>query len=372
MKTYIRAIVGVTIGALLLWLSVRNLDLNEIRSAARQGAARTAFHCACVYWLALGIRVFRWRALLSGIGQLSLGQVGRALILGYAANNVLPARLGELYRVDFVRRQYGLARSAVLGSVIVERLEDAIAALALLTLGLTFATRSTENSALVYICVLAGGIIASGVLAAVLFGLWHERLLRERFPWLRERVAILMQSLKGMSAKLVSQTAAMTVAIWAGEAIALGLVISAFGVYPTPAGLALILGAAALSTLIPSSPGYVGSLQAAFVLAFMALGLEQVVGILSATAMQIVLLGSVTLAGLFVLLAGHFRGLVSIADAEYAPFGKLSGRNKFLETSLGIVGGKLRTFRVQVQNLNRTRYQSAFRPSFQLIFFPSW
>ena len=316
MKTYIRAIVGVTIGALLLWLSVRNLDLNEIRSALAKARLEPLLIALAIYWLALGIRIFRWRALLSGVSELKVLQVAKALIVGYAANNVLPARLGELYRVDFVRRQHGLARSAVLGSVILERLEDAVAALALLTLGLLFATRSTENATLVDVCIAAGGIIAVGVVAAVLFGLWHEHLLRERLPWLRERVAILMQTIKGTTGRTFLLTAAMTIVIWLTEALAVGFLISAFGIQAGPAGLALILGAVAFSTLIPSSPGYVGSLQAAFVIVFLVLGFDQLPGILSATAMQLILLGSVTIVGAMILLAIQVRSAVPFLPAQ--------------------------------------------------------
>ena len=169
MKIYVRAIASVMIGALLLWLSIRNINLNETRSALAKAPFEPLLIALAIYWLALSIRIFRWRALLSGVSELRVLQVARALIIGYAANNVLPARLGELYRVDFVRRQRGLARSAVLGSVIMERLEDAVAALALLTLGLVFATQSTGNATLVYVCIAAGGIIAVGIAAGRAF-----------------------------------------------------------------------------------------------------------------------------------------------------------------------------------------------------------
>ena len=74
-----------------------------------------------VYWTAIAIRVSRWRLLLSQTKLLTNRQVGRSLIIGYTVNNLLPARLGELFRVDFVRREYGVPRSAVAcGSVILK------------------------------------------------------------------------------------------------------------------------------------------------------------------------------------------------------------------------------------------------------------
>ena len=156
MKIYIRAVAGLAIGAVLLWLSLRNIDLDQTRSALAKARITPLALSLGACWFALAIRVVRWRLLLMGIRLFSFGQVGRALLVGYAANNILPARIGELYRVDFVRRQYGAARSAVLGTVIVERLEDAVAALALLSFGLlTAVTKTDEFSS--RCCLRSGG-----------------------------------------------------------------------------------------------------------------------------------------------------------------------------------------------------------------------
>jgi hypothetical protein len=47
-------------------------------------------------------------------------------------------------------------------------------------------------------------------------------------------------------------------------------------------------------------------------LAFSALGLEPVLGLLSATAVQLVLLGPLTVVGLLMLLAGNLRGVTTL------------------------------------------------------------
>ena len=43
--------------------------------------------------------------LLSTVTPLAFGQVWRVLIVGYAVNNLLPARLGELFRADYLHRR---------------------------------------------------------------------------------------------------------------------------------------------------------------------------------------------------------------------------------------------------------------------------
>src|SRR5665811_487970 len=137
-----RAILGLAIGSLFLWLAVSHVDMKGASQALEQARVWPLIASALIYWVAISLRTVRWRMILSEVAPLSFKQVAQCLIIGYAINNILPARLGELFRVDFLRRHCGVARSAGLGSIIVERLADGLIALALLVLGLNLATLS--------------------------------------------------------------------------------------------------------------------------------------------------------------------------------------------------------------------------------------
>ena len=87
----------------------------------------------------IGARGARWRALLAPIAPLPYRRVLGYTYIGYLANNVLPARLGELYRSHALGEGEGVSRTTVLGTVVVERVVDtvmvvAIAAVAVLVL----------------------------------------------------------------------------------------------------------------------------------------------------------------------------------------------------------------------------------------------
>ena len=87
----------------------------------------------------VGARGARWRALLAPIAPLPYRRVLGYTYIGYLANNVLPARLGELYRSHALGEGEGVSRTTVLGTVVVERVVDtvmvvAIAALAVVVL----------------------------------------------------------------------------------------------------------------------------------------------------------------------------------------------------------------------------------------------
>jgi uncharacterized membrane protein YbhN (UPF0104 family) len=91
---------------------------------------------------------------------------------------------------------------------------------------------------------------------------------------------------------------ALTASIWTCEAFALWTVFQALGVSLSPAGVGLVLGCGALSTLLPNAPGFIGTLQFAFFTATAALGLDGHAGAAAATLVQACLFLPTTVAGL--------------------------------------------------------------------------
>jgi len=317
MKIALSAILGVGFGALLLWLSISHVDIGNVKSAMAEARYAPMVIAVALYWTAVAIRISRWRLLLSKTKLLAYVEVGRSLIIGYTVNNLLPARLGELFRVDFIAREYGMARSAVLGSVIMERLADAIAVVLLLAFGLAFATFKKDTSAFAFAALLAATAISFVIGGLCVVVLWQERLLRNRFRWLSDRLNILTLSISEFGGGMIISISTMTVVIWFLEMAAVASVISGFGVMVNVPGLSLICGSAAVSTLLPSAPGYIGSMQAAFVLAFSALGLASVLALLSATAVQLLLLGSVTIVGLLMIFTSQLSNLVTLVNRKH-------------------------------------------------------
>lgn len=82
-----------------------------------------------LFFVALVVRAWRWRIMLQPLVPISFGDVFSAMSIGYFANNVLPLRMGEIYRAHVVYEMSGLSRSAAFGSIVVERMVDLISML---------------------------------------------------------------------------------------------------------------------------------------------------------------------------------------------------------------------------------------------------
>ena len=90
----------------------------------------------------------RWRALLAPIAVIPFRRVLGYTYQGYLANNVLPARLGELVRTHALGEGEGLSRTTVLGTVVVERIVDTVMVVAIAAVSvLVLSVRGVMTSA---------------------------------------------------------------------------------------------------------------------------------------------------------------------------------------------------------------------------------
>ena len=135
------------------------MDLDEIRDALSQANYSFVIPAIALYFVAVFFRALRWRYLLSPLGSFSVGRLYPVVVIGYMANNLLPARLGELVRSFYLARRERVSASATLATVAVERVYDGVTLLA-------FAAAS--GLALLLLGEFAGGSDISPATAIVL------------------------------------------------------------------------------------------------------------------------------------------------------------------------------------------------------------
>ncbi len=120
-KNAAMAVLGLILGAAFLWLALRKVDFSELRATVASLDSSLMLLSTLLYWVALSLRVLRWQLLLRELGPAPLPAVAETLVVGYAVNNVLPARLGEVARAAYAKRRLGIGRARVFGSIVIER-----------------------------------------------------------------------------------------------------------------------------------------------------------------------------------------------------------------------------------------------------------
>ncbi|MGP1382878.1 MAG: lysylphosphatidylglycerol synthase transmembrane domain-containing protein [Thainema sp.] len=294
-RAAVRGLIGLAIGAVFLWLSLRQTSLDQVQTILIEANPGHLGLALLAYWIDLGFRVARWRILLWEIKPLSFRSVSLGLIVGYAANNLLPARLGELFRADFAGRRYRLSRSAVIASIFVERVLDGLVLVLCLVLGSLFIPghpileRLTILSALMFLGIFGLlWLINRGFLAAQI----------QAVPAIANRWQSFRAGLGIMRGQGALKVIGLSLIIWLLEGTAIWLVLQAVGVSLNGLQMLPIVGITSLSTLIPSAPGFVGTYQYAYAVGLQLFSYGSALGIAAATAVQLFLLGSVTITGL--------------------------------------------------------------------------
>lgn len=293
------------------------MDLSEALRALREVNPLVLAAATLVFLCGYPIRALRWRRILWDQKPLTLRQTLVPIFVGYMANNLLPARAGELYRAHFLGRRAAMSRSGAAASIVVERAFDGLMLVALILLvsilfpGESFLSVAAFATGLVFL-VLALSILlyvllvdrthsavdkALGKLPAKLEGIVGERL------------KLFLRGMRGISTiGGALEVGTYTLVIWAFEISAYTLAVLAFGVALPLAGYLLVYTLAAIGTSIPSGPAYVGPYQYAFVLALGVFAVSRETALAVSVGAQVALLGSVTVIGLLLLWREQLRG----------------------------------------------------------------
>lgn len=267
---------GLVISGAVIWWTFRNVDWQ-----ASWGHIVTADR----WWMLLAVilatlpfplRLPRWRLLLRHEDGSVVGwpAMWHAIAIGFAANNVLPFRAGEVLRPAAVARLGRVSFATALSSIAVERVLDALMAVGLLSLALTVAGidpsltlkeggRPIAESASI---VGALGLLA---LAMAVLAAWQRsatmRLVRRALPdhpignalyHFGERLLLGLSALGNVRTAL--PVVGWSAIIWLTNAAAFHAAFTAFDFAIPFTGALILQGALMIGIAAPQMPGYFG------------------------------------------------------------------------------------------------------------------
>ncbi len=235
--------------------------------------------------LAVGVllRAWRWQLLFERRSRPRYRYCLNALLIGYLFNTILPARAGELVRVQVLGRRTEISRAQVLATVVLERTYDVIVLVLLLACATPFLPPvSWRTPALVLGALLLGGLVAVAVLAQRSGGA-SDSVKRHlaRLPFVGpERIErIGANFLAGLVSLRVTRMALagflVTSASWLALALSTWFVLLGTEIEAGFGAALLVLVATNLVLVLPSSPAALGAFEAATVLALSAYGVDR-------------------------------------------------------------------------------------------------
>jgi glycosyltransferase 2 family protein len=265
-----------------LWLSLRGANFAEIAHALARSqlvyALPLVLALALFYWF----KAVRIRLLLMPMRDVQVQGVLPATMIGFAANNLLPARLGDLVRAYLLGRQYNLRKTSLLATMVLERLFDLVAALGLLALifiGMRVPATLVRPGyfigglELVLLCILIMVIMQTGTLVRFCLRVTGF------FPgtlqsWLTRHIEHGAAGTRALKQPyLLAGIATTSVAQAVLRATAMYLALLAVGTDVPPSAALVLLALSTAAITLPSAPGFFGTMQLCFVLALKPYGI---------------------------------------------------------------------------------------------------
>ncbi len=275
----LRAAVGGAISIAALWLVLRATDLAKTAEVLSHADLRWVAAAIGFMVVDLAFRALRWQRLLRPIATVRYPPMLGYLFIGYLANNILPARLGELVRSHYLGDREGISRASALGTVVVERVVDLVAVVAIASIALlVLSVRGIVASAVLVGAAVTGLfliVLAVGIAAHRLPGLDRIRAFVEGYPRVRDLARSLQDGLavaarpRTLGEAILASGASWTMAILATAAIG-----QALGIQLSMGQAALIASGVALASAVPAGPSNFGTFELAAQALGVAVGLE--------------------------------------------------------------------------------------------------
>lgn len=258
--------------ACLYWL-YKSVDMVELKNTLLSADWRYLVLCISMMAVSYVVRAERWKYFFPTDIKVDLWPSLRCLVIGFFMNNILPARMGEVARSIYGGKAFKTSRMTVLATVAGERLADAmvisglfVLLFSILGLGLGFGPARPFY-------FVAIGFFAVGVVT------WIYVFLREKLESRVSRLVVkinlrlvekIWKKLQKFTIGLVPMTELTRLSpilfysliIWGIELSVYIVVSKAFGLELSWGMASLYLACANFSSLIPSSPGGIGVIEA--------------------------------------------------------------------------------------------------------------
>ena len=317
----LRGTIGIAISVASIWILIHSVDLDAAFAVLRTASPAWIAAMLVTATIDIAARGARWRTLLAPIAPLRYRRVLGYTYIGYLANNVLPARLGELYRSHALGEGEGVSRTTVLGTVVVERVVDtvmvvAIAAVAVVVLSVRGAMSSAVLLGLAFVSLVVI-VLGVGIAAHRLPGAARVTEIIDRRPRLLE---ILRRLREGLA--VAGRPSVVIVAI-AFSALAWGASTTTFLAAGQAVGVQLSVGQAALMTsgvalvsIVPAGPGFVGTFELTVVAIADSLGIPRDSAFALGLLVHLVILATTSVGGVIALVALRRREAAAARRTE--------------------------------------------------------
>lgn len=250
----------------LLLFRVLGVDVSTLVQNVRSSNPLWYFLAFLIFYLGFPLRAWRWLILLGNVGYSrssdlpSRRRMTEAILLGWFANCIVPAKLGDAYRAYLLRQSSQVGFATGLGTIVAERALDFIVLVFLLGVAAAIGLGGWSSRISLAVVVI-GLVLALGIVAILVFVHHFRQGIGRRLP--HRLQPYYEDGLRGVlgSLRRLPQLTTLSILIWFTEIGRLFLVSQSLGFslsYPLIIFAAL---ANSLLTAVPFTPGGLGLVE---------------------------------------------------------------------------------------------------------------
>ena len=277
---------GLALGVAFLFAALQGTNLWEVVHIVREHA-----HWKMVplffapYFIFFLLKSLRWRLLLEPYRRFPTLELLPLVLVGYAANILFPMQLGEVTRAYLAGRRFNTDAAPLLTSIALERVFDLLAVI--VCFGIALAVLETEVPAIRFVAniVAAAALLGFAALAFYVWRTatvlaWADRVLQfvpaRLRQWLRTQLEKGSRGLDALrQAHRLGMIAAVSFTMWVVMAFCCLIALRTVEIEVGPVAAMFTLFCSVVGLALPTSPGFIGTIQIAFVVALVPFGVDR-------------------------------------------------------------------------------------------------
>lgn len=265
-----QTLVSFGVAVAILWFVVRRLDVDPAAIWAQIRRANLwLLAVAFVLWYgAFFVRGWRWGRMLDSAG-LNRGHgfsipatsgLAEIVLLAYFANSIVPAKLGDAYRGYLLKHESGVPFSAGFGTILAERLVDAMM-LVIVLAGSVLVVFGTEMPSQTRPTLMLGALlIVGGVCGLAVLWFTRDTVIRFLPGGIQEAYSRLQDAIFG-ALRRPTLVLGIGVLLWLNDGLRVWFVARSLGAGFPPTVAILVATMGALLTVIPFTPAGLGVVE---------------------------------------------------------------------------------------------------------------
>lgn len=310
-------LLGILLSTGLIFFIIYQVDFPQLLSALQSAHYLPLIPAVLLLLLTLLVRAWRWRYLLEPVKSVSILNLLSATSIGFMANMILPARIGEVVRAYLLGQKEQVSKMTCFATIVVERILDLLCILLILASLLLFVRFPIKHPALIG-SLHVGGYVSAFLCMGLIGSLWFLKtrtdqtirflryclaFLPER--WLEKIITTLQAFTVGLQVmrrgKHLLTIVVLSLLLWMLGVLINFFILQAFDLYLPLYAPFYFLVVQILGVSVPSSPGFIGTYHAAVVIGFTIFQVPQALALSVAIIMHAAFFFPFILVGLYFL-----------------------------------------------------------------------